>query len=177
MLYGFCDPVAKKEKLSFIGHTEEMSCWGRRLASSRGQNLCCEEEDSRGKEGCTGRDTDHMLRESPSSTAANMCPLESFLFNWGHFQKFPSTFAALGKSQAHLWHLADSLLSEGKAANESLCNCLCYKPKYTTASFTLTTQRAFFLLNWKCGTQQSLQIPRKQPAETSSKKDIKDDRQ
>lgn len=157
MLYVICDPVAEKEKLSFIGHMEEMSWWGRRLASSRGQNLFCEEEDSRGKERWTGRDADHTLRESPSSAAANMCALESFFFfNWGHFQRFPSTFPALGKSQAHLWHLADSLLSEGKVANESLCNCLCYKPKYTTASFTLTTQRAFFLLNWKCGTQQSL---------------------
>lgn len=155
MLCVIYDPGAEKEKLSFTGHTEEMSCWGRRLASSRGRDRTLHKRTPEVR-----RDADHTLRESPSSDAANLCPLSPwelfFFFNWGHFQKFPSTFPALGKSQTHLWHLADSLLSEGNIANESLCNCLCYKPKYTTASFTLTTQRAFFLLNWKCGTQQSL---------------------
>lgn len=162
MLYVICDPVAEKERLSFTGHTEEMSC------SLLGQ---WEEEDWLWAEGETepvtwGRRLQRDAQEEMLTRhSENLQPLLQltcvhcilfFPLNWGHFQKFPSTFPALGKSQAHLWHLADSLLSEGKVANQSLCNCLCYKPKYTTASFTLTTQRAFFLLNWKCGTQQSL---------------------
>lgn len=162
MFYAICDPVTKKEKLSFIGHTEEVSCWGGRLTSSRGRGAA---QYVRKRTPEVRRNAqDEMLTICSESLypllqlARVHYILESFFFffNWGHFQKFPSTFPALGKTQTHLWHLADSLLSEGKVANESLCNCLCYKPKRTTASFTLTTQRAFFLLNWKCGTQQSL---------------------
>lgn len=37
MFYVICDPVTEKEKLSFIGHTEEVSCWGGRLTSSGGR--------------------------------------------------------------------------------------------------------------------------------------------
>lgn len=162
MLYAICDPVTKKEKLRFTGHMEEVSCWGGRLASSRGRGTACY---VRKKTPEVRRNAQvEMLTicwESLHTLLQLACVryiLESFFFcfNWGHFQKFPSTFPVLGKTQAHLWHLADILLSEGKVASESLCNCLCYKPKHTTASFTLTTQRAFFLLNWKCGTQQSL---------------------
>lgn len=169
MLYVICDPVAEKERLSFTGHTEEMSCsllpqWEEDWLWAEGET---EEEDSRGsymrkKTPEERRDAQEEMLTIHSESLQPLLQLTCvhyilfFSFNWGHFQKFPSAFPALGKSQAHLWHLADSLLSEGKVANESLCNCLCYKPKYTTASFTLTTQRAFFLLNWKCGTQQSL---------------------
>lgn len=162
MLDVICDPVAEKEKLSFMSHREEMSCWGRRLASSRGRDRACYMKNRTPEVRRDAQEEMLTIRsESLHPLMQLICVhyiLESFFFffNWGHFQKFPSTFPVLGKSQAHLWHLADSLLSEGKVANESLCNCLCYKPKYTTASFTLTTQRAFFLLNWKCGTQQSL---------------------
>lgn len=77
MLYVICDPVAEKEKLSFIGHTEEMSSERKKTGFEQRerQRLLHEEEASRGKEGSTRRDADHTLRESPISAAANMCPL------------------------------------------------------------------------------------------------------
>jgi len=41
MFYAICDPVTKKEKLGFTGHTEEVSCGGGRLASTWGRGRAC----------------------------------------------------------------------------------------------------------------------------------------
>lgn len=41
MFYVICDPVTKKEKLSFIGHTEEVIFQAGRLASNVGRGTAC----------------------------------------------------------------------------------------------------------------------------------------